>query len=755
MHEGSPTSTDAGESGRTLGLAGATGVGLGAIIGGGILVLAGLAFAATGPSAALAFLLNGVIAFLTALSFVEMATRYPQSGGAYTYAKTVGSVRIAFSAGWLLAFAYVVAAALYALGFAVFLVPLLEVAWPAAGAGWLGGVLPGALAVGATGAFSLALLSGRAGGGQAVTVGKVILFVLIIAAGLVVLPSTSLEHVGASLTPFFTHGAAGLAGAMGLTFIALQGFDAIATVAGEVREPRRVLPRAILGSLAIALAIYIPLLLLVSVLGVNEGGSIATLASEDPETVIAVAVANFLGPTGWWIVMVAAVLSMLSALEANLRAASQVVLSMGRDRTLPREFGRVDESGTPGAALRATALCVVVIVLAVSDLATASAAAGLVFLLLFASTHLTAYLVRRRVGRSEAAFHAPLFPAVQILGGTACLGLATFQFFASAGAAKVLLVWVALGLVLYRALLARRAQAADAGQQARDPSLVASRGHSPLVLVPVANPQRSQALIDLAEAIAPPRVGRVLLLTVVVGADRVADDEVALAQLIGRSQDAVGRALASSFAQGRSPEAIVSFAAEPWSEIARIAREHRCESVVTGLTASDESSERLEGLVGQLQGDALVLRAGPEWRLSAVKRVLIPIGGRGGLDSLRARLLGSLARLGQRHVTFLRVLAFDAPESARAGALRQLRELAEDEAPGADLEVVCSDDPQGAVIGYAAQADLLILGTRRTSGQRAFGDFALAVAEQAPCATVLISRGGAAVYSPASSGRNR
>lgn len=66
---------------RTLGLLGATGVGVGAIVGGGILALAGVAFATAGPSAILAFALNGAVAALTVLSFSELATRFPQSGG--------------------------------------------------------------------------------------------------------------------------------------------------------------------------------------------------------------------------------------------------------------------------------------------------------------------------------------------------------------------------------------------------------------------------------------------------------------------------------------------------------------------------------------------------------------------------------------------------------------------------------------------------------------------------------------------------
>ena len=58
------------------------------------LVLAGVAFATTGPSAIVAFGLNGAIAMLTALSFSEMASKFPESGGVYTFSKKVLSVAV-------------------------------------------------------------------------------------------------------------------------------------------------------------------------------------------------------------------------------------------------------------------------------------------------------------------------------------------------------------------------------------------------------------------------------------------------------------------------------------------------------------------------------------------------------------------------------------------------------------------------------------------------------------------------------------
>ncbi len=82
-----------------LGLLATTGIGVGAIVGGGILALAGVAFAATGPSAMLPFALNGAIALLTVASFAELAAHFLESGGTYTYARKVLTVEAVFAVG--------------------------------------------------------------------------------------------------------------------------------------------------------------------------------------------------------------------------------------------------------------------------------------------------------------------------------------------------------------------------------------------------------------------------------------------------------------------------------------------------------------------------------------------------------------------------------------------------------------------------------------------------------------------------------
>lgn len=740
---GAPESRDR----RVFGLLPATGVGVGAIVGGGVLVLAGTAFRATGPGATLAFALNGLIAAVTALSFAEMSTAFPESGGAYVFAKKILGVRSAFAVGWVLWFAYIVGAVLYALGFAEYARELCVDAFRAAGAGapeWLASrraVL--GLAIVATAAYSVALARKASGGGQWATVGKLVVFAVLVGTGIwVALSRRAVDPIGADLVPFLPKGAGGLLQAMGATFIAVQGFELVAAIGGEVRDPRRTIPRAMFMSLGAAMLVYLPLLLVTATAGTAPGTTIQKLSEQYPETVMAVTAGHYMGSAGYLLVMVAAILSTLSALHACLLAASRVAFTMAADRTLPAVLSsRHPARNTPLMALFATFLAVIAILFMVPDLAAAGAAAGLIFLVSFALAHWTAYLARRRGGASPSAFRTPFFPLVPVLGLGSCTALALFQAVTVPAAGAISAVWLGLGVILYFSLFASRAKVVDAHAEALDPKLLRLRGRAPVVLVPVANPDSAVGLVEVASALAPSEVGRVLLLSVLRTPEPAGPTTP---EGLDSAQRVLGAALTAALTEGHRPEALMTIAAEPWSEIERVARSRQCEGILLGLTKLTETRtvEHLEQLLNSVDCDVAVLNAPRGFRLQDVERVLVPVGGRGSQQRLRARLLGSLGRTHPRAVRFLRALPTTATSAQLDEARRTLARIAEEEARGKpDIEVVATDDPVGLVLERARDAQLLVLGLPRLGGRALFGEVALRIASEAPCATVMLSTG--------------
>ncbi len=733
---------------RRIGVLGATMVGIGGIVGGGVLVLAGVAFDSAGPAAVLAFALNGLVAYLTAMSISEMSTAFPESGGAYTFAKKVLSVRAAFAVGWVLWFAYIVAAVLYALSFGAFASIAIGGIVDA-----LGGDAPGwihkrgmmlLLATLATGLYSLGLARREAGGGRFSTVGKVVLLGLLVLAGVFGLMRQPIGESIDTLDPFMAGGVSGLIAAMGFTFISIQGFEMISAIAGEIRDPRRTIPRAMFLSLSISLAIYIPLLFVLATAGVEPGQNIAELARQHPDTVAAIAVRRFLGEPGYWIVVVAIMLATLSALHANLLTASRVSLAMAGDRALPEVLKhRHAARGTPIMAIYATALTVVAIRFLGPDLAGAGAAASLIFLVAFTLSHWTAYLARRRGGLPDGAYRTPAFPLIPVVGGLSCAGLAVFQAVVVPDAGSIALIWLGLGVILYVALFKSRAETADASAEALDPFLTRLRGKSPLVLLPIANPRNARSLVEVANALAPTEFARVLLLTIVRAPKEGSGDP--LAQLED-AQKAVREALLASYAAGHAPEALITAAAHPWEEIRRVAEEHDCGSLLIGLAAQSEAplDRELEDLINDVDCDVAVMRAPEDWRVASAQRVLVPVGGRGEEHELRARLLATLCRDMPREIRFLTVMRPDAGEDEVADQLRTITRAADLNIPGIStrVEVVRSEDPSAAILEEAAASDLLILGLRqsRSTGRKVFGKVTLRIARSAPCAVILLSR---------------
>lgn len=729
---------------RTLGFFGATGIGIGAMIGGGILALAGVAFSVSGPSAILAFLINGLIAFITALSFAEMATAHPQNGGTYTYAKKALNVQVAFGIGWVVWFASIVAAVLYALGFAAFAAFALE-QLPFLGSGI--STLSDSrsvillLAISSLCFYTWKLTRQNVGGGMVANIGKLTLFAVLIAGGLAVMVQTPVQHLKEGVSPFFAEGFSGLIAAMGYTFIALQGFDLIASAAGEVKSPEKTIPKAMVTTLVVGLAIYIPLLFVVTTVGLQPGQSIVDVSSAYPETVIAIAAQNYLGAFGFWFVIIAGIFSMLSALQANIFAASRVALSMANDRTLIHHLSVIDaKSGTPVNAILATSGIVLLLILVLPSVAAAGAASSLIFLITFALGHLIMILMRKRGFSSAKTFRVPFYPALPLIGMAACIGLALFQAVTVPAAGVISLVWLLIGAALFISFLLQQAKAIDASEEALNPDITRLRGLSPLVLLPIVNPANAESMVFVANSLAPPVVGRVMLLSIVIPSDD-GDD---LSKRLTINRDAIHHALSASFASNLRPDALTTIADEPWEEIARVIKVHQCRSVLLGLSNFNElqTSQNLEKLVKQVTCDVVVFRQPYSgWKIESAHKVLIPVTGFGSHDTLRARVAASLWRTYQPEFTFLHIMKKGISDQVVQRRKDALTRFSSRIIPGkSNVVLIRSDNVTDELIRQTREHDLVIMGLGKPGpSAKAFGTIPLKMAEETETALIFIS----------------
>ncbi|WP_103029895.1 APC family permease [Salinibacter altiplanensis] len=428
-----------------LGLLDATMVGIGAMIGAGIFVLTGLAAETAGAGAVVVFALNGGVTTLTALSYAELASAIPKSGGGYAYVYEAFSDPVSFVMGWTRWFTYASAGALYALGFASNFIELVHLYWaglPASPAWELG------YALGAVGTFvALNALSTEASGGAEtiVTLVKIAILGVFIAFGIGAVNAGEFELL------FPAEGGVWTAlPAMGLTFIAFQGYDLVATVTEEVENPRQNIPRAIFLSLFVTVVIYLLVVgIAVGTLGPERLGAAG-------ETAVAEAAAGFMPDIGLFgaslgaaLIAFGAVFSTISALNAVIIGSSRVAFSMGREDQLPGRLGDLHPRyGTPFVAILSSA-AVMLVATAFAPVQVVGNLASLFSLIGFIVVNLAVIKLRRDQPGLARPFEVPLYPVPPILGCVLNLALALYiplQTWIIAGA------WLAVGGMVYLAL---------------------------------------------------------------------------------------------------------------------------------------------------------------------------------------------------------------------------------------------------------------------------------------------------------------
>lgn len=407
---------------RRLGTGDAVLLGLGSMVGAGV-------FAAFAPAAATAgsWLLVGlgaaaVVAYCNATSSAQLAAQYPTSGGSYLYGRERLGDWWGFLAGWAFVIGKTASLAAMALTFAAYAAP----------DGWQRPVAVVAVAAIATVNYRGITRTAR--------LNRVIVLVVLLALGLAVLVSLlggspRADRLALSSAP---GGAYGVLQAAGLLFFAFAGYARIATLAEEVRDPHRTIPRAISIALLATVGLY-------AVVGATV---LAVLGADGTASAVAPLAAT-VESTGWsWaspVVRVGAAAASLGALLALVAGVGRTTLAMGRHGDLPRWLAAVHPRfHVPHHAEVAVAVAVVALVLTV-DLRGAIGFSAFGVLLYYLVANLAAF--------TQTAPHRRYPRALQVLGAAGCLVLAATV---PVGALLTGLAVLAVG-VGYRLLRVRRA----------------------------------------------------------------------------------------------------------------------------------------------------------------------------------------------------------------------------------------------------------------------------------------------------------
>ncbi len=413
---------------RRLGLAGATNLGLGAMLGGGIYVISGLAAGMIGPGLFMVYLAAGTLTIFTALNYAELAASIPKAGGGYTFAHDTLGGFPAFLTGWFLLIGNIVACGLYSLAVAQTLAVFVP------GASIQTVALLAVTVISFTFITNIVSIKSVSSVLGMLNILQVIVLFSFISLGLFFIQPVNLDPIFAPGT-----GVLNFLGTISFIYISFIGYELITTASEEIKDPARNIPRAIILTLLIATGAYVMASLVIV-------GVIPYFAVSTSLTPIADVYGNMLGIGAFYFGLAGMAASNYAALNATFLSTARVAFALGRDRFLPGFLDKVHPRlKTPIPAL-------IVAFVAVSAFALTgrvdlvASLSGLAYLVGQVIVNSSVIMLRIKGLNVPGTFKTRFYPAAPFLGVGICLVFIVNQSFE---ALRLGLALASIGFLIY------------------------------------------------------------------------------------------------------------------------------------------------------------------------------------------------------------------------------------------------------------------------------------------------------------------
>lgn len=460
---------------KALGPVQLTIMGIGVLIGTGVFVLAGEAAALySGPAVSLSFLISGIVCALAALCYAEFASTVPVAGSAYTFSYASMGEFIAWMIGWDLVLEFTLGAATVSKGWGgYFDTVMASIGLPvpdAVSAGPGGGGIVDLPAVFIALLMMAVLIVGiklSAWVNATVTTLKLVIVAGIIGIGVFfvsgenwipfVPESRPADYSTAAGTPLImdlfgidtAFGLTGVFTAAALVFFACLGFDIVATLSEEVREPQRTMPIGIIASLTIATLLYIIVsLVYTGILPYEQLGVEAPAAAAMAATGL---------PAAEFIISFGILIGLTVVIMTLMLGQTRVAFAMSRDRLLPPWLARVHPRFRTPYRLTIITGVSAALMGGFLELTELGQLVNIGTLAAFVLVSIGVIVLRKRRPDLPRTFRVPFMPVLPIVSAVACFGVALFlpadtwiRFFG----------WMALGAVLYFVYGRRRSRLA-------------------------------------------------------------------------------------------------------------------------------------------------------------------------------------------------------------------------------------------------------------------------------------------------------
>ncbi len=458
---------------KTLNARDLIGIGIGMIIGTGIFTLTGIeAKNHAGPAVALAYLIAGLVSAMAALCYAELSSTVPTAGSAYTYAYATIGEMFAWIIGWDLVLEFALGAAVVSRGWSGYILSLFP---------FLPTTLFGEKSTFNLGAVLIALVLGviaTIGVKESARVTNLLVMIKVAVCLFIIVVGAFFINA-ANWSPFIPPAKAAAAGAQGsgleqplvqalfglqptafgiggvltaaaVVFFAYSGFESVANMSEESHNPKKDLPRGLLGSLLICMTLYVLVCFVITGMvkytEIDEGAPLATAFKQ-------------VG-LGWAgaLIALAAICGLTSVILVDIMGMGRIGFAMARDGLLPRSLGRIHPTwGTPYKITIATVVLIAILAgfVPLRDLAD-MVSIGTLFAFVIVSVAVP--VLRKTRPDLPRPFKVPLSPVLPILSVLACfymmtnLSLATWLRF---------VIWMVIGFVVYFGYGRRNAKVVD------------------------------------------------------------------------------------------------------------------------------------------------------------------------------------------------------------------------------------------------------------------------------------------------------
>jgi amino acid transporter/nucleotide-binding universal stress UspA family protein len=690
---------------REMGLMDATLIGVGAMIGAGIFVLIGIAAGVAGPGLILTFSLNAIVALLTAMSYAELGSCFHDAGGGYLWVKEGLPKWNGFLSGWMSWFAHAVACSLYALGFGAYFEHVLSefsITLPQWGFFSPQKILAACIAI------LFAYINYRGASetskiGNLVTITKIIILIIFVSFGLELI----IRHGDwrTTFSPFLPNGYSGVFKAMGLTFIAFQGFEVIAQSSEEIKNPRKNIPRAVFLSLLIVVPIYI--LVAITAIGTvpSEGMRPWDYLALQKETALVNVARNFF-VGGGVLILIGGVISTISALNATIFSSSRVAFAMGRDRNFPSFFSKVHPKNfTPHWSILVSLIIIVfmAVSLPIEDVASA---ADIMFLLLFLQVNIAMIRLRKKRKDLDRGFKAPLFPYLSIAGILMLLFLAIYMFKYSISAWIVTIIWSAIGLFVYRFYAYNRE--IEHIRKVRTLDQILKKEYS--LLVCLSDQSNIKSLSQVAFAIARKHNAKIIFLYVI---ELMEGEKLKRGiKLTDKADDLMEQAQNYAEESGIPSKSIIKISHRISKGIYDTAIEEECNLILMDRNKRSSFFERffssvVDSVLQKSTNEVAILHG--EIKPGGIKKILIPFGG-DVHTQLAAELTPALRDFFDAEISFGIVFSPDTTPARQQKKIDKVNTLITENNLSAKIVTIVDSDILQGILKLSAESDLLVMG---------------------------------------------